>query len=488
MSDRSPLPLPRLLETLDAWQVRRGEPQRRRVAAALADLARTVGLRGAAFEIHVPPLADLSVACGSLADGAAADGREMRGPDGIVLGRFRADPWGDAMGEAAAGAVAAAVTASRSRVRAERAEANLAALDAAVRGITGVHGVDAVLQLIVDRVRELVDARYAALRIVEADGLPGRFVTGGISAAQRRRIGAEPSARGLLGEIVRRNRSLRIADVTADRRHTGFPPHHPPMRSFLGVPIRAGTATIGQLYLTDKQGTGEFSEDDQLLVERFALHAGIAVRNARLHERVQRLAVVEERERIGRDLHDGIIQRIYGVTLSLDDLPEQIGPRDAEAAGRVDSAIEALHAVIGQLRTFIFGLGPQLDERDGLLESLEALAQEVSSNVPVTVRVLGPAPLDVPASAATELVSIAREALSNVARHADAGAASITISTLEGGLRMEIADDGGGFEVAGQRSTEHRGLGNMRKRALLVGGRLSIASGPDGTRVTVRLP
>jgi signal transduction histidine kinase len=489
MRARSPLPLPRLLEALDAWQRVRGEAQRAAAASALCDLVETVGLEGAALEIQVPPLADLSVACGSLTDAAASGGRQLRGADGVVLGRFLADPPDAGHAEAAAAAVAAAVAATRARVRAERAEANLAALDVAVRGIAGVLAVDGVLQEIVDRVRELVDARYAALGIVDANGRIERFITSGISAEQRRRIGPEPHGRGLLGLIVRENRSIRIPDIASDPRRYGFPPHHPEMHSFLGVPITVGSATIGRLYLTEKQGAAEFSEDDQRLVERFALHAGIAMENARLHERVQRLAVVEERERIGRDLHDGIIQRIYGVTLSLDDVPELVEPSNPEVASRVDRAIDALHATIGELRTFIFGLGPQLEQRESLLEALQALAAEVRANVPIKIAVHAVADPDVSADTASELISIAREALSNVARHAGATAASVNLSTPDGALRLEITDDGRGFDVAQQLPPEHRGLRNMEQRAGRMGGALSIESARgDGTRIIVELP
>jgi signal transduction histidine kinase len=489
MTNRSPLPLPRLLEALDAWQRVRGEAQRAAVSSALCYLVETVGLDGAALEIRVPPLADLSVACGTLADAAAAGGRELRGADRVVLGRFRADPPDAGSAEAAAAAVAAAVAATRARVRADRAEANLAALDVAVRGIAGVLAVDAVLQEIVDRVRELVGARYAALGIVDANGRIERFITSGISPEHRRRIGPEPHGRGLLGLIVRENRSIRIPDIATDPRRYGFPPHHPEMHSFLGVPVTVGKSTIGRLYLTEKQGAAEFSEDDQQLVERFALHAGIAMENARLHEQVQRLAVVEERERIGRDLHDSIIQRIYGVTLSLDDVPELVEPWNQDVATRVDRAIDMLHATIGELRTFIFGLGPQLEQRESLSEALEALAAEVRANVAIKITVHAATDRDVSADTASELVSIAREALSNVARHAGASAAAMSLSTSDEALRLEIVDDGRGFDVAQRLPLEHHGLRNMQQRAGRMGGTLSIESAPGGgTRIIVELP
>jgi GAF domain-containing protein len=200
----------------------------------------------------------------------------------------------------------------------------IGALETATRAIAELQSVDDVLQVIVDQVRILVGAPYAALGIVNADGVMERFITTGMDGATRARIGALPRGHGLLGLIVRENQSFRIPDIAVDPRRYGFPIHHPPMHSFLGVPVTVKGRSVGNLYLTNKAGADEFSEDDQALVETFAIHAGIAIENARLHEQVQRLAVVDERDRISRDLHDGIIQSIYAVGLSLEDVPELV--------------------------------------------------------------------------------------------------------------------------------------------------------------------
>src|SRR5919197_987387 len=141
-----------------------------------------------------------------------------------------------------------------------------AALDAAVRGIAELATVDDVLQVIVDRVRPLVDARYAALGIVDESGRIERFVTSGIDEETRRRIGHIPEGHGLLGLIIRENRSFRIPDINRDRHRYGFPQNHPPMTSFLGVPVTTKGVTVGRLYLTDKLTAAEFSEEDQALV------------------------------------------------------------------------------------------------------------------------------------------------------------------------------------------------------------------------------
>ena len=373
--------------------------------------------------------------------------------------------------------------------RARRAESHLAALDVAVQGISGVLALEPVLQLIVDRVRDLGEAEYAALGIVSADGVIEHFITSGISAAQRERIGAPPRGRGLLGLITVEGQTFRIAEIARDPRRYGFPPNHPEMHSFLGVPVTVKGHAVGDLYLTNKQGAPEFSEDDQRLVERFAAHAGLAIENARLSERVQALAVVEERERIGRDLHDGIIQRIYAVTLGLDDVPDIAAQDPPAAAERVERAIDALHAAIGEIRTFIYGLRPGLDGPGGIASALETLVAETRLHSPLQIEVHAEASPALSATVSGELLSIAREALSNAARHASATTVVLSVGAADGELRLEVADDGVGFDAAAPRPAGHHGLNNMRRRAESLGGRLLVESGKGrGTRIIVALP
>ncbi len=494
MARRPSLPLPPLLEALDDWQHLRTERQRLEVAESLQRLTDVLDLRGAAIHVEAPPLAEMTAASGTLAavaanDPAWASAHELRAADEVPLGRLLIDPPDSPAVGAMISAVSVAVAATRSRARAERAEANLAALDVAVRGIAGLLELTAVLQGIVDHVRELVDAEYAALAILDEDGGLERFVTSGLTTEEYRRIGPLPKGHGLLGVIVDENRSLRIPDIGTDPHRYGFPPNHPEMHSFLGAPISIKGRSIGRLYLTNKRDAAQFSEADQELVERFALHAGIAIENARLHERVQQLAIVEERERIGRDLHDGIIQRIYGVTLSLDDVPELVEPTNTEAAERVDRAIDALHDTIRQLRTFIFGLGPALHDEASLTDALEALAAEVRGNIPVTTQLPTGDELAISPEVIGELVSVAREALSNVMRHAVAHSATMRLTVGPDVLTLEVADDGRGFDVTRRRPPTHRGLINMRARAERLGALLRIESDyASGTRIIVTVP
>ncbi len=368
----------------------------------------------------------------------------------------------------------------------------LRALDEAIRGISGVLELDRVLQLIVDRVRELVGAEYAALGIVGRDGVIERFITSGMDDETRAAIGDLPHGRGLLGLIIRENRTVRIPEIAAHPESYGFPANHPPMSSFLGMPIQSRGVAVGRLYLTNKRDVPEFSKGDQALVEMFALHAAIAIENARLHDEVRRLAVVDERERISRDLHDSAIQSIYAQTLSLDDVPDLVSEDPEEARRRVDEAVDALHGVIRDIRNFIFGLRPVLLESGNLADGVEHLATELRRNggVAVTVAIDDPGNrlAGLPIETVAELLAVVRETLSNIARHAQADATSVTLRSTGGPLRLEIADNGRGFDAGRGAERGHHGLANMRTRVEALGGRFEIESMPDaGTRIIVTL-
>jgi signal transduction histidine kinase len=373
-------------------------------------------------------------------------------------------------------------------------EAAIESLDRATRAIAGELDIDRVLQLIVDSVRDLVHARYAAVGIIDPAGRIERFITSGISAEERAAIGPLPSGHGLLGLIIREGRAYRIPDIGTHPDAFGFPANHPPMTSFLGLPIRTAGESVGNFYLTDKLGAAEFSEQDQRLVEMFALHAGIAIQNARLHARVQRLAVLDERLRIGRDLHDGIIQGIYAVSLSLEDVPDLMGEDPDEAASRVDRAIDRLTTTISEIRTFITGLGSDTDDVS-IEAALVGLADELllssGTRTGLDLDLVGASEVDdrLSPEAAGQLVNIAREALSNALRHSRAERIRLSLIVDGDEAILTVEDDGRGFDPAASRGPGHFGLANMHDRAGTLGGTLQVASRPGaGARIIVRLP
>jgi signal transduction histidine kinase len=271
------------------------------------------------------------------------------------------------------------------------------------------------------------------------------------------------------------------------------------MTSFLGTPVEVKGRPVGNLYLTDKQGGGvPFDDDDERLVEMFAAHAGIAIDNARLHDQVQRLAVIDERERIGKDLHDGIIQSIYAVGLSLEDVPELV--REAagreEAVARVDRAIDDLNLVISDIRAYILSLRPGMGEEDAV-EALARLGEELGIQAMIELELDledgAPALRALPPDRRSDVLFIAREAVSNVARHAAATRARIALERDGAELVLSIEDNGRGFDATlvdgPDHLGRHQGLANMRDRATGMGGSLAIEPGtPSGTRIIVRVP
>ena len=350
-----------------------------------------------------------------------------------------------------------------------------------------------MLQVIVERVRDLVDASYAALGIADADGRLERFITVGLAPEVRAAIGPLPTGHGLLGVIIREGQTLRIPDIAAHPDSYGFPPNHPPMTSLLGVPITVGGRAVGDLYLTDKHGAPEFSDADQRIVELFARHAGIAIENARLHDRLAALRVVAERDRIGRDLHDGVIQDLYAVSLSLEEVAELVDDRPAEAAARVDTAIDAIHRSIGAIRTFIIGLRPGLEDSD-LAGAIAAHADDLrlSSTIDVEIDLAAqPAAIDrLTPEARGELVHLVREALSNVARHSRA-TRGLDLTARRG--RRSAAGDPRTTASGSTRTRPGRRAITASSTCAIVpplsGGRLELDTMPGtGTRIVAHIP
>ena len=499
------LPLARVLEALESFEQDPSDARRAAIAGALEATLEAGGARGLFLEVLAPPLPALAIGAGTLADlppEAMRGGLEairLGGHEGHqALGRLFLDaPEGAA--PAVARMIELAVDAAWSRAEIHGRGERLAALEAATRAVAAELDIDRLLQLVVDRVRVLVGARFAALGVADGRGRIERFLTSGMSPERRAAIGDVPRGLGLLGVVIREGRTVRAADITAHPASHGFPANHPAMTSFLGAPVTVKGRSAGNLYLTDKLGGEPFSDDDERLVEMFAVHVGIAIENARLHDQVQRLAIVEERERIGKDLHDGIIQSIYAVGLSLEDVPELVeedGGR-VDAVARIDRAIDALNLVINDIRSYILRLRPAMGGDEDPVEALARLGEEFGMHAVVDLEVDLEGGAEVLRQLApdrrSDLLFIAREALSNVARHAGATRAALVLAEDEGSLVLVIDDNGRGFDpatVPGPDSLgRHQGLTNMRERAVGMRGTFAIDR-PDGpgTRIIVRVP
>jgi len=369
------------------------------------------------------------------------------------------------------------------------ADEALDALNRAALAIAGELDSTKVLQLIVDSALELVGARYAALGVPDQDGRLRRFIFSGVSKEEASRIPHLPHGEGLLGTIVEKQQSIRVKRIPDDPRATEFPSGHPTMTSFLGVPIVGAGDPLGNLYLTDKIDADEFSEADQKLLEMLAAHAAIAIQNAQLYQQVERLAVLEERARIGMDLHDGVIQSIYAVGLTLEST-RLILPEDSdEPLQLLDTAVEGLNNAIRDIRNFILDLRPRRFSGD-LSQGLARLVREFQANTMVPVALTVSQQLDdMPTSVARAIFLTTQESMANIARHARAENVTLTLMRSASTVTLAIKDDGIGFDPSDDSRQLGHGLNNMQARSEGLGGTFHIRSGPgQGTIITVRIP
>lgn len=548
----------------------------------------------------------------------------------------------------------------------EQLEERLATLHKASLELVGDLSLDIVLHRIVNMARAQAGARYAALGLLGEDEQIDRFIPVGMSDEQVEIIGARPIGKGMLGALKVERHPIRIPEISADPRSGGFPPNHPEMRPFLGVPIITGDQLLGLIYLTDKEDHVEFTEADERVIETLAAYAAVAISNAKLYENLvdrdqalrkrnqdlgllnkmaaavtrshevddivyqalsrvldylevesgeifladesgqvfqlalhlgdsdeplwtrdsfslgegpigqvaqsgqplvsidpqsevgyfrhevvesglccvacipmatrsgvlgvlcvaakepqnfdervldlllsigtwaglsfenvrlqrqaRRLAVLEERERIGMDLHDGIIQSIYAVGLALDYARSTVNEEPSAARGKIDQAIENLDNTIRDIRSYILDLRPRQFRGEDLMQGLEQLVEEFNANSRSQAILVGPRNelMGMPTANATALFHICQEALANSAKHAQAGLVGVRLMTSGDRVMLEITDDGKGFDLRKMSVTLGHGLSNMHLRANKVGGDVEITSEPgNGTTVLAWVP
>ncbi len=369
----------------------------------------------------------------------------------------------------------------------------LAALNQAALAIAGELDLDKVLQLIVDSARELVDARYAALAVGDwrtaGTATVHRFVYSGMSRDDARHVAHWPQGVGLLGAVIHGQQPIRVGDMAEDERATGFPPGHPVMTSFLGVPITGAGETFGNLYLADKGEGATFSDGDQELIEMLAAHAAVAIQNARLYSQLERLAVLEERTRIGMDLHDGVIQSIYAVGLTLESSRLALTDEAEEASALLDTAIEGLNDAIRDIRNFILDLRPRRFAGD-VQQGMAQLVREFQANTMIPVSISIPERLDdLPLPLGRAIFLTTQEALANVARHARATKVNIALHCTPTRIILTMEDNGRGFDTTNEALRVGHGLANMQARAEGLNGSFDIRSkSGQGTTIVLDVP
>ena len=388
-------------------------------------------------------------------------------------------------------------------------------LDQAVE-LSGEHELDSVLQRIVEGAAAVADAQYAALGVYDDAGAITTFVHHGIEPETVERIGELPHGRGLLGQVIVADAPIRLEDLGADPHSCGFPPGHPPMRTFLGAPIRRRGGRYGNLYLTEKHGGIAFDTEDEALVMALAAFAAGAIESAQLvaAERARTDAVAgqvaaevrerargellraviaaqeAERARVARDLHDDIGQALTSVLLGLRLLEGRDHDQASSGTGRVEDLRELVADALRRARQLAFDLRPTVLDDIGLAPAVQRLVDEVAERFGVAVDA------DVEVSEhegltpalSTVVYRVVQEALTNVVRHAQATSASVAVTISGDRLRAVIEDDGRGFDP-NQRPDGHLGVRGMEERAELVGGSVRVVSAPgQGTTVVLEVP
>jgi signal transduction histidine kinase len=365
----------------------------------------------------------------------------------------------------------------------------LRAVSTAVLAVTAHLSVREVLQTIVTSARRLLDARYAALGIPDDSGSFAEFLADGISDEEWRAIGPLPRQHGLLGTMLRDPNPVRLADIRAHPDFGWWPAAHPVLTDFVGMPIVDGDRILGELFLANKVTPGGFTAEDEELLRLLAAHAAIALVNARLYERSRELSIVEERQRIARELHDAVTQKLFSLRLTADAAATLVVRDSARAVEELGTVRRLAAEVADELRAIVVGLRPVDLAGDGLDVALRKQAELLDRVHGAAVRFSGGPVPRLTAAAEEAAYRTAQEALHNALRHGSPSTVEIRLDASGGAVRLEVVDDGRGFDPGPAGAAGRLGLASMRDRARAAGGRLELRSSPGaGTTVRLLLP
>ena len=372
-----------------------------------------------------------------------------------------------------------------------RRNEDLALLNEIAGVLTASLEADEVLNKTLASVMNYMRVEAGAIFLLEDDNQTLRMVLHRGQAAEafwtRNRI---QISEGTIGEVARTGRSLVNAGARTSEASLFPAVAKAGFRQVAHIPLKSGETVLGVMSVASRSVEPVESRSLQLL-EAVGNWAGLALENARLHQNARRLAVLEERDRIGMDLHDGIIQSVYGVGLVLENATHTIDEEPALAKSQIKEAIGGLNQAIRDIRAYILDLRPRQLGNDGLLGGLKRLATEYRANTFSEIELTGPESTleHLPPVSALVLFHICQEALGNAAKHASAEHVRVHLWMTEDRVLLEVQDDGKGFDVEKMASTIGHGLSNMHTRARAVGGDVEIASTPgDGTTILAWVP
>jgi signal transduction histidine kinase len=363
-------------------------------------------------------------------------------------------------------------------------------VSAAVLAVTAHLSVRDVLRTILSTARRLLDARYAALGVPDNKGSFGEFLADGISDEQWAAIGPVPRQHGVLGLMLCDPNPVRLANIRDHPQFGWWPGAHPELTSFLGMPIVDGDEILGELFLANSARPEGFTAADEELLRLLAGHAAIALVNARLYERSRELSIVEERNRIARELHDSVTQKLFSLRLTAEAAAALVIKDPARAATELANVRRLAAEATEELRAIVVGQRPvdlTGDELDVALRKQIDLLDRVHEPAVAFVGSCVPRLTDDRQEA---VYRIAQEAMHNALRHAEATRIDVDLLHRNGFVELEVRDDGRGFDpLSAGEATRRLGLASMRERARAVGGRLTVTSDPGGgTSVRMAVP
>jgi len=359
----------------------------------------------------------------------------------------------------------------------------LSALSEAVIDVAKGEDLKTSLKRLIQNAVLITDCTYGALGSITTDGTLGDFTYVGMSDETADEIDTFPEGKGLLGHLLAVPEPLRISVIREHPSSVGFPKGHPAMSGFLGVPIRIRNELYGSIYLTQKRNGKDFTEEDEKLVEVLAAAAGVAIDSYRGHIAQNQVSVLAERERIARDLHDLVIQRLFASGISLQSI-ESDPSISKQALEKIHSTLDNLDSTVQQIRTTIFALQdkhPIADIRTLIMSEVSSLS--ATAGFQISYSFIGPVDTVVGEELAAQVVPVIRELITNAIRHADATSIDLVVLANQTYCEIRVVDNGKGY-IPGERKS---GLLNLERRAVARGGEFEILKdGAAGTRTMWR--
>jgi signal transduction histidine kinase len=348
--------------------------------------------------------------------------------------------------------------------------------------VISLKSMDELLGNIARTVKESFGYLHVGIGLVEGKEVVSKAEAGAFEGIYRSiRI---PLGQGIWGSVAQRGESLVSGPVSVDREHVHL--EGAGIQSHVCVPLKVKDMVIGVMSAASDR-PGAFDAGDEIILQTLANQTSVAIENVRLHEQEKRIAILEERQRLARELHDSVTQSLYGITLYSQAAAGHLALENYEQVDKLlDEINETSQEALAEMRLLIYQLRPPVLEKEGLLTALQARLAAVEGRAGLKTGLKTDLTARLPFAIEEGLYHIAQEALNNALKHAHAR--SVNVSLLQNGpvISLEIVDDGIGFEVASAYEEGKMGLPDMEDHASELGGRLTVVSEPGkGTRIRV---